>query len=159
DRRHRHVVRWHALVRHCRDFGADRVVTETGSLSPASPWAPHPPNRTDAAWTELQLIVREALRVAADHGVTLLLKPGGAHVLATAADALGLRAALDAPRLAFVLDPATFLLDCLPEDLGQEVVRLADALGPFAPVVHAKDLRPDAGHAATPRAGRGLLDY
>src|SRR5262245_2453264 len=34
DRRHRGIVRLHALIRHCRDFGTDRVLTETGSLAP-----------------------------------------------------------------------------------------------------------------------------
>src|SRR5437879_887313 len=94
DRRHRGIVRLHTLIRHCRDFGTERILTETGSLCPSSPWMPHPPNRSHEAWLELRLIVAEALQVAADHGVTLLLKPGNTHVLAAVEDALRLRAEL-----------------------------------------------------------------
>jgi sugar phosphate isomerase/epimerase len=159
DRRHQHIVRWHALIRHCRDFGTDRVATETGSLSTASPWLPHPPNRTAEAWSELCLIVREGLRRAADAGVTLLFKPGGTHVLATVADALRLSDELDHPNLAFVLDPATFLLDSRPEELAGETARLVELLGPRAPLVHVKDLRFDGTGPSTPRAGRGVLDF
>src|SRR5437762_11324336 len=34
ERRHRGIIRLHALLRHGRDFGTERVVTETGTLSP-----------------------------------------------------------------------------------------------------------------------------
>src|SRR5262249_42166752 len=43
DRRHRGLMRLHALLRHCRDFGTPFAVTETGSLNPLSPWMPYPP--------------------------------------------------------------------------------------------------------------------
>jgi sugar phosphate isomerase/epimerase len=159
DRRHRGIVRWHRLIRHCRDFGTDRIITETGSLSPKSPWAPHPPNRSREAWTELCLIVGEALRLADDHGVTVLLKPEAAHVLASAEDALRLRDELGHPRLGFVMDPANFLIDSPPAELAANLVRLFEQLGAAAPVAHAKDLRFGARGESTPRAGGGVLDY
>jgi sugar phosphate isomerase/epimerase len=159
DRRHRGIVRLHALIRHCRAFGTDMVVTETGSLSPHSPWAPFPPNRSREAWAELVLIVAEALRVAADHGVTLLLKPEPSHVFASVEDALRLRAELDHPRLNFVMDPANFLCDSPPSELTPRLGQLFERLGPWAPVVHLKDLRPGPAGFSTPRAGRGALDF
>ena len=63
-------MRLHALIRHCRDFGTDRIVTETGNLSPASPGVPAAPDHSAEAWAELRLIVTEALRVAADGPAT-----------------------------------------------------------------------------------------
>jgi sugar phosphate isomerase/epimerase len=152
-------VRWHALIRHCRDFGTDLVVAETGSLSPKSPWAPHPPNRSEEAWAELRLILAEALRLAADYGVTALLKPENTHVLATPEDAARLRAELNSPNLGFVMDPANFLLESDPAALSSGIERVCDQLGPWTPLVHAKDLRFDSFGPATPRAGRGVLDY
>ena len=70
-----------------------------------------------------------------------------------------LREELNHPNLGFVLDPATFLLESRFDELSSDLRRLCEQLGPWAPVVHAKDLRPGAHGAATPRAGRGVLDY
>jgi sugar phosphate isomerase/epimerase len=159
DRRHRGIVRLHALIRHCRDFGTGLVVTETGSLSPHSPWAPHPPNHSRGAWMELRLILAELLRLAADRGVTLLLKPESAHALASVEDAVRLRAELPHPRLGFVMDPANFLMECAPVELSERLQALFERLGPWTPLVHLKDLRFHAAGVALPRAGQGVLDY
>ena len=159
DRRHRGIVRLHALLRHCRDFGTEYLVTETGSLNPLSPWEPFPENRSREAWLELRLILSEALRVAADAGVTLLLKAEGGHVLATLEDVLRLRDELPHPNLGFVLDPVNYLLASSPGELGPALERLVDQLGPRAPVVHAKDIGFGPDGVTAPRAGGGVLDY
>jgi sugar phosphate isomerase/epimerase len=152
DRRHRAVLRLHALLRHCRDFGTDRLVTETGSPAGAGP-------HDRETWTELRLILAEALSVAADVGVMLLLKPEATHVLASVEDALRLRDELRHPNLGSVLDPVNFLLGCPPGELGPELERLVEQLGPTAPVVHAKDIRFESNGVTAPRAGLGVLDY
>jgi sugar phosphate isomerase/epimerase len=159
DRRHRGIVRLHALLRHCRDFGTESLVTEAGSLNPLSPWEPFPENRSPEAWTELRLILAEALRVAADAGVTLLLKAEAGHVLATLDDALRLRDELPHPSLGFVLDPVNYLLASPPGELGPVLERLVEQLGPRAPVVHAKDIAFGPDGVTAPRAGGGVLDY
>jgi sugar phosphate isomerase/epimerase len=158
-RRQRGLERLHALIRHCRDFGTDLLVTETGSLSPKSPWAPYPPNRTREAWVELVEILSVALRVAADHGVTVLLKPENTHLLAYVEDAVRLREELDHPSLGFVMDPANFLLESSPAELDRQLEELIERLAPWTPVVHAKDLRFGRYGASTPRAGQGGLNY
>lgn len=159
DRRHRTVLRLHALLRHCREFGTDRLVTETGSPNPATPGSPDPANRSRETWLELRLIVAEALRVAAEAGTMLLLKPDPSHVLATAEDALRLRDELRHPNLGFVLDPVNLLLDCPREELTAALGRLVEQLGPWAPVVHAKDIAYEGDRVTAPRAGLGVLDY
>jgi sugar phosphate isomerase/epimerase len=159
ERRHRSIIRLHALLRHCGDFGTSYLATETGSLSPKSPWAPYPPNRSPEAWTELRLIVAEALRVAADHGATLLLKADSTHVLATVEDCTRLREELDHPSLGFVLDPANFLVERRPASLRADVERIFELLGSYAPVVHAKDIRFEGDEVVLPRTGHGVLDY
>jgi sugar phosphate isomerase/epimerase len=158
-RRHRGILRLHAFLRHARDFGTPYVITETGSLSPVSPCEPYPANRSPQAWAELRLIVAEALRVAEGHGSVLLLRPERAHVLASVGDALRLGAELDRPSLGFVLDPAALLVESPPERLRADLERLAEQLGPRAPVVHVKDLRHDAHGVSLPPAGGGALDY
>jgi sugar phosphate isomerase/epimerase len=159
SRRHRGILRLHALLRHAPDFGTPYVITESGSLNPHSPWEPYAPNRSAGAWAELRLIVAEALRVAADRGVTLLLKVARTHVLASVEDALRLRDDLDAANLGLVLDPAAFLLDTPLEQLPAALDRLVEQLGPRAPIVHAKDLRHDEQGVSLPRVGAGVLDY
>jgi sugar phosphate isomerase/epimerase len=159
DRRHRGIVRLHALLRHGRDFGTEYLITETGSLNPVGASGPFPEDRSREAWRELRLILSEALRVADGAGVTLLLKAEGSHVLATLDDALRLRDELPHPRLGFVLDPVNYLLDSPPGELGPALERLVDRLGPWAPVVHAKDIRFEDHGATAPRAGGGVLDY
>ena len=159
DRRHRGIVRLHALLRHGRDFGTEYVATETGSLNPVSPWEPCPENRSREAWLELRLILAEALRVAADAGVTLLLRAESGHVLATLEDALRLRDELAHPNLGFVLDPVNYLLESSPAELGPALERVVEQLGPRAPVVYAKDIRFEPHGVTAPRAGGGVLDY
>jgi sugar phosphate isomerase/epimerase len=159
DRRHRGIVRLHALLRHTHDLGANRVVVQTGSLNPHSPCKAYPPNRSREAWRELQLIVGETLRVAAVAGVLLLLHPGPHHVLASAEDATRLWEELADPLLGFVLDPAALLLDREPATWVADLEALVARLGPRAPVLYAADLGFENGAAVTPRVGHGLLDY
>ncbi len=160
ERRHRGLVRLHAFLERCREFGTTRVLTETGTLSPTSPWAPYPPNRSHEAWTELRLVVREALRVAADHGVSLLLKAEPTHVLSSWEDVTRLRRELNHPNLGFVMDPVVFLLEGPPDETRSGLGQVVDLLGPWSPVVHAKDVCfGPRGEVSTPRAGRGELDY
>jgi sugar phosphate isomerase/epimerase len=159
ERRHRGIVRLHCLLRHGRDFGTDRVVTETGTLSPRSSLEPHAPDHSREAWDELRLIVLEALHVAADHGVMLLLKPVPGHVLGSPGEAVRLHEELLHPRLGFILDPANAVLtqDCLA--LKETLERVVEQLAPLAPIVHAKDVAVEGASVATPRAGKGILDY
>ncbi len=160
DSRHRNIVRLHTLIRCCRDFGTSCVVTESGSLSPGSPLTTYLLNRSLAAWAELRLILAESLRIAAEHSVTLLLKPSPSHVIATLDDALRLREELPHPSLGFVLDPANFLMQSEPDALSARLEELVKKLGSCSPIIHAKDLRWDAdGNALTPRVGLGGMDY
>jgi sugar phosphate isomerase/epimerase len=159
SRRQRGIERLHCLIGHCRDFGTSRIVTETGSLSPLSPWAPYPPNRSPEAWGHLCRALRETLRVAEEHGVTLLLKPENTHVLAFVEDAVRLREEMAHPHLGFVMDPANFLVESAPQELSRNLEHLIEQLGPCAPVVHVKDLSFERNGIATPRAGRGVLDH
>jgi sugar phosphate isomerase/epimerase len=159
DRRHRGVMRLHALIRHARDFGTRFVVTETGSLAPRSVREPAPAGPTPEAWAELRLIVRMALDLAAEHGVQLLLKPDRAHLLAFIDDALRLRLELEHPALGFVMDPANYLEGGPPSEWRAGLERLFEQLGPWSPLAHAKDVRPSSDGASKPRAGLGALDY
>jgi sugar phosphate isomerase/epimerase len=158
-RRHRGLLRLHALLRQACDFGTEAVVTESGNLNPESPWEPCPVNRTAAARRELVLILREALRAAEDGGSRLLLKPSRAHVVASLDDALRLYDEVGHAALGFVLDPAELLHDVPREERPERMVDIVDRLSPLAPLVHLKDLQEEAdGTVSLPRIGLGELD-
>ncbi len=159
DRRHRGVMRLHALIRHARDFGTHYVVTETGSLAPRSARDPSPSRITPEAWDELRLILRTALDLAGEQGVVLLLKPDPSHLLATTEDGLRLRAELQSPALAFVMDPVHYLEDSPPARWAAELERVFEQLGPWAPLAHLKDLQSGPDGVSKPPAGRGALDF
>jgi sugar phosphate isomerase/epimerase len=159
-RRHRGLLRLHALIRRCRDFGTPLLVTETGSLSPPSPPAGYAETRTPPAREELLIILEVALELARSCGVTLLLKPAEHHAFATAEDAGWLWDRLGGTgSLGFVLDPAVLLLTSDPARLSTDLPAVTRRLAPLAPVVHAKDLRRTPAGATLPRAGQGELDY
>lgn len=160
DRRHEGIIRLHALLRCGRDFGTSYLVVESGSLSPQGPGATYAANRSPEAWAELRIIVGEALQVAAASQVMLLLKPGPTHVLATAEDIVRLRKELPDSHFGFVMDPANLLWDSKPAELSANLERLVERIGPWTPLVHAKDLQFGAdGVVSLPRVGRGVLDY
>jgi sugar phosphate isomerase/epimerase len=158
DRRHPAIVRLHALIRHSRDFGTRSVIVNLGnweSSDPSDSIAPETPSR----WLEVRCIITEALRVAEDHGVELLLKPDrcqGASWQASLGRILG---EVASSNIRFVMDPANYLANSVPEHLARDVRWLCEELGPLAPLVHAKDLCFGPGGITTPRVGRGSFDY
>lgn len=159
DRRHRGILRLRELIRHCREFGTHLVVAETGSPNPPGACLPEDTAQARAAWAELRLILTEALALAAEHGVTLLLKPEPAQMLASLEDAVRLRDDLDHPNLGFVLDPVNFLFDAPPEQFNDRLAAVVEQLGRWSPVVHVKDIRLEGGDRSTPRVGQGVVDY
>lgn len=148
DQRHRGVMRWHRLIRHCRDFGTSSLTVESGR-----------PPETSEGWHELCRILEEGLRLAEAARIQLLVKASLGQALAGYADLLRLREAVPHPCLAFVFDPACWLAQTAPERRDTELLEAASRLGPYAPLMHAKDLRVDERGVALPRAGSGALDY
>src|SRR5205085_1870042 len=122
DRRHRGILRFHQLIRHCHDFGTGTVIAETGGPDPR----PSEPPRED--WAELCTILEEALRLASECGVTVLLKPGPSQRLASVADAVQLWARIPHPQLGFVMDAASFLLTSRPAELARDLDELCERL-------------------------------
>ncbi len=156
-RRHQRILRLHALIRNCRHFGVNRLVAQLGGGSTPLPEVTVS-NRTPEAWSETRLVLGEALRLAAEHGTTLLIKPSLGDRIQSIEDAVRLRSELEDDALAFVMDPAVYLAASVEgRPLGHR--ELCTRLASWAPLVHAKDLRVENGHASTPRVGCGELNY
>jgi sugar phosphate isomerase/epimerase len=158
DRRHPAIVRLHALIRHSHDFSTCRVVLNLGNWE-SSDHFDSMPLETPARWPEVRCIIAEALRVADDHGVQLLLKPDRCQRSSWHASIRRILGEVTSPNVRFVMDPADYLANSLLEDVACDVQRLCKELGPMAPLVHAKDLSFGSSGITTPRAGRGSFDY
>ena len=146
------------LASACRDLGAPIITLCTGTRDPDDMWRRHPDNDSPAAWNDLLVSMREAVRIAEDNQVTLAFEPEVANVVDSAQKGRRLLDEIGSPRLKVVMDGANlFHAGELP--LMREVLDEAfELLGKDIVLAHAKDLNRDgeAGHEA---AGTGLLDY
>jgi L-ribulose-5-phosphate 3-epimerase len=158
-RREEGLQRLHRLIALCPEFGTSYLATETGSLNPESEWDDHPANHTKEAWQILLPILREAVRRCEDSGVTLLIEGYVNNVIATVSDCRRLREEIPSPSLGFMLDPNNLFEEADMADVPAHLERIFEAIGPHAPVAHAKDVIYQDGHINTPRAGTGHLDY
>jgi len=158
-RRERGLRALEALIAVCRDFGTPYVATETGSLHPQSPWEDFPANHAPQARAELLGVLRRLLLRARACGVTILIEGYVHNVIATTAEAAALVAELGPEGLGFVLDPFNYFLPADLEHPVQGLERVFAALGPRAPLAHAKDVVYGPGGIDTPRAGAGRMDW
>ena len=98
----------------------------------------------------------EAIEIAEAAGLTLALEPETANVVKSVGHARDLLAALRAPCLKVVIDPAN-LIDAENVSNMRVVIQEAiDLLAPDIVLAHAKDIDGQLRHVA---AGKGLLDY
>jgi sugar phosphate isomerase/epimerase len=158
DRRHPAIVRLHALIRHSRDFSTKRVILSLGTWESSDP-SDSIARETPSRWLEVHCIITEALRVAGDHGVELLLKPDRCQESSWQASIGRILDEVAFSNVRFVMDPANYLANSVPEHLARDARALCQKLGPLAPLVHAKDMCFGPSGVTTPRAGRGALDY
>ncbi|MBD2846873.1 sugar phosphate isomerase/epimerase [Paenibacillus sp. IB182496] len=158
-RREANVLAMERLLRLAPAFGAEAVATETGSLHPTNQWAYHPDNASEAAWEALCAVCERLGRVAADHGVTLLLEGYVDNVLARPEQASALMARLPERGLGLVLDPFNYLTRDDLAAQGEALGRIFDQVGPRAVIAHAKDTVYTAKGIDTPRPGAGDVDW
>jgi sugar phosphate isomerase/epimerase len=145
------------LLPHCAGFGTTIVAVCTGSCDP-NMWRRHPDNDTREAWHDLVAIMRKAVGMAEEAGVTLAIEPEVNNVVDSALKARRLMDEIGSERLKVVMDGANiFHRGELPRmrDVLDEAFAL---LGRDIVLAHAKDLDHDgdAGHLP---AGHGMLDY
>jgi sugar phosphate isomerase/epimerase len=142
----------------CRDMGTSIVTLSTGTRDPDDPWRRHPDNDSASAWSDLIMAMRQAVRIAEEHAVTLAFEPEVANVVNSAQKGRQLLDEIGSSRLKVVMDGANlFHTGQLPRV--REVLDEAFALlGKDIVLAHAKDLNRD-GEAGHVPAGQGVLDY
>lgn len=150
--------RLRTLLEACDALGASVVTLCTGTRDTQNMWRRHPDNDDPDAWADLVASMRDAVRGAEEHGVTLAFEPEVANVVDSARKARRLLDEMGSPRLKVVMDPANiFHRGELPRmhDMLEEAFVL---LGSDIALAHAKDLDHD-GEAGHQPAGHGVLDY
>ncbi len=129
-----------------------------GTRDPENMWRHHPDNATAEAWRDMSACVRDAVRIAADAGVTLALEPEVTNLVGSAACARRLLDEIGSPHLQITMDAANlFHAGELPRmaEIMDEAFAL---LGRDLVLAHAKDISRD-GEAGQEPAGHGRLDY
>jgi sugar phosphate isomerase/epimerase len=152
------LARLRTLAQACAGMGTSTITLCTGTRNTESMWQPHADNQTRTAWRDMVDCVRTAVRIAAEHKVTLAFEPEVNNVVDSAHKARRLLNEIGSPNLKVIFDGANiFHAGELPHmrEILQESIEL---LRHDIALAHAKDLDHDgdAGHLA---AGQGLLDY
>lgn len=157
-RRKRIVARFDALIECCQDFGTKYLITETGTLNNDHPWEDTPENHKPETLKAFIDALRPSAKLAAKTGVTILLVGYLYHIVSSTREALAVREELG-DSIGFVMDPASYFTKSMSNAAKKHLRELFVALGPYAPIAYAKDVRYVGGELTTPRAGTGILDY
>ena len=146
------------LISACSGLGAAVVTLCTGSRDRNNMWRRHPDNDSAEAWVDLVAGVREAVRVAEEHAVTLGIEPEINNVVDSPLKARRLMDEVGSPRLKVIMDGANIFHHGDLAKMREVLDKAFRVVGPDIVLAHAKDLDHDgdAGHLA---AGTGLLDY
>ncbi|HTA29607.1 MAG TPA: TIM barrel protein, partial [Candidatus Cybelea sp.] len=83
----------------CAGLGAPLVTLCTGTRDPQDMWRAHPQNDSAAAWRDLQVSMREALKIADRHNVCLGIEPETTNVVNSARKARRCLDEMESPRL------------------------------------------------------------
>ncbi len=137
-------------------LAAPFVTLCTGTRTESSMWVAHPDNSTQGAWNDAQESIRRALDVAEANGVTLVVEPEPANVVASARLARRMLDEIASPALKIVLDPANIVLSDRTRDPADVLSEAFDLLGPDIVFAHAKDLSASGKFCA---AGTGIVPW
>ena len=101
-RRKECIRRVGVLAAHCEALGTKVITLCTGTRATDWMWSPHPDNSQPEAWAEMVQTMRELVKHAEAHGVTLAFEPEVVNVVDTTEKAQRLIEAIGSPNLRIV---------------------------------------------------------
>ncbi|MEZ5070458.1 MAG: sugar phosphate isomerase/epimerase [Bacteroidales bacterium] len=144
------------LIRSARRMGTQKITLCTGTFDEQDMWKAHPRNNSQEAWGLLCENLADALAVAEDAGVQLLIEPELGNVVYSCARARQLLDEMQSEALGAVFDPANFFETARPEEIRKLISEGLDLLAGRIELAHAKDRNPD-GSFTFP--GNGILPF
>jgi sugar phosphate isomerase/epimerase len=129
------------LAAACRWLDTRIITLCTGTLDPEDMWRWHPENVRRSSWNRLVGAVRQAVKIADRHEVTLAFEPELNNVVNSVSKARRLLDEIASPWLKVVIDPVNLIR---PEDSSRKAEILEEAfdwLGSDIVLAHAKDPR------------------
>lgn len=126
------------LAAACRWLDTRIVTLCTGTLDPDDLWKWHPGNVRRSTWETLVHSMREAVRLADRHEVTLAFEPERNNVVYSVARARMLLDQIGSPWLKVVLDPANLMTAHDRPRLVEVLDEAREWLGPDVVLAHAK---------------------
>jgi len=130
-----------AFLRHARAFGSPYVVSETGTYNPHSDWAPHPHNKTEAAFADCRDVISKLAQVAYDHGATFVVETYVNNVIGSVAETVRLFAEVDHPGLGLLMDPTNYFESHNIDRMDAVLKQIFDTLSDKILIAHAKDVK------------------
>ena len=130
-----------AVIRNARHFGSPYVVSETGTYNPHSDWAPHPHNKTEAAFADCRDVISKLAQVAYDHGATFVVETYVNNVIGSVAETVRLFAEVDHPGLGLLMDPTNYFESHNIDRMDAVLKQIFDTLSDKILIAHAKDVK------------------
>jgi len=127
------------LAAACRWLDTRIITLCTGTLDPHDMWRGHLENVRMSTWERLVQTMREAVRIADRHEVTLAFEPEVRNVVSSAMRARRLLDEIGSPWLKVVIDPANLLHSGDRVRLQEILEEAFDWLGPDIVLAHAKN--------------------
>lgn len=137
-RRAENLHRLGVLAAACRWLDTRIITLCTGTLDPEDMWKWHPGNVRRSTWETLVHSMREAVKLADRHEVTLAFEPERNNVVNSVGRARMLLDQIGSPWLKVVLDPANLMTADDRPRLGEILDEAREWLGPDVVLAHAK---------------------
>jgi L-ribulose-5-phosphate 3-epimerase len=144
-------------IRYARDFGCSIVGTETGTLSFDTSF--NPENHSEIGLRAIIESVSELVEEAEKFGVIVGIEAGTKNPIHSSEKMKYLLDSIKSNNLQVIFDPMNYMT--LENYKEQETVfkEALELYGDKIAIMHAKDLKIEAGQIKTTPVGTGLLDY
>jgi sugar phosphate isomerase/epimerase len=144
------------LASACGRLGTSVITLCTDTRDPDDMWRYHPANDSPGAWKDLLVSMKQAVRVAEEHEVTLAFEPEVNNVVDSAEKGRRLLDEIRSPRLKVVMDAANLFREGELLHADEILDKAFELLGEDIVIAHAKDVK-NIGEVVA--AGHGELDY